>query len=225
MPNSQWCYAPVYNVQPAIETRRASPRALRLASFNQYAKISDACLDLWCSVLAELPGAELHALDVPEGKTREAFRLRFAQRGIDPDRVVIHGRKPILDYFAAIASVDVALDTFPYNGATTTLDTLWMGVPVVALRGDRGISRSSYSIMRSLGMSELIAADPEDYVRCNVDLVRDVRRRAELRLGLRSRLESSPLMDAAAFARDLETAFRQMWRDWCNQQASRRGPA
>ena len=213
--NSQWCYAPVYDV-PLIERPHPThPEAIAFGSFNQYAKISDGCLDLWCRILVEVPEATLLVLDVPAGKTRDVLRRRVAERHIDPDRIVIHGRKSIAEYFETIGHVDIAFDTFPYNGATTTLDTLWMGVPLVALRGERGISRSGYSIMRSLGASELIARDADEYVRLNVQLARDVTRRKELRSTLRRRLERSPLMDATAFVRDLEAGYRQMWRDWC----------
>ena len=143
------------------------------------------------------------------------LRARVAARHVDPERIVIRGRASILEYFTAIGNTDIALDTFPYNGATTTLDTLWMGVPVVALRGERGISRSSYSIMESLRMPELIAGSSEEYVRLNVALARNAGQRQELRSTLRRRLELSPLMDTAGFVRDLETAYRGMWRVWC----------
>jgi protein O-GlcNAc transferase len=220
MPHSQWCYAPIHDVPLVADPHPERPGALVFGSFNQYAKISDACLDLWCRILAEVPDATLAILDVPGGRTREMFLQRLIRRRIDPGRVVIHGRKSILDYFAAISSVDIALDTLPYNGATTTLDTLWMGVPIVALRGGRAISRSSYSIMRSLDLPELIAADPEEYVRLNVGLAHDPRMRRHLRGTLRDRLKLSPLMDSAGFVRDLEAAYRQMWRTWCQSRAA-----
>ena len=146
---------------------------------------------------------------------------KFIQRhspgpeGIDPQRVRFLEKAPRQQYLAMYHEIDLCLDTFPYNGATTTLDTLWMGVPTIALRGERGISRSGYSIMQSLGASELIARDADEYVRLNVQLARDVTRRKELRSTLRRRLERSPLMDATAFVRDLEAGYRQMWRDWC----------
>jgi len=215
MPHSQWCYSPIYG-EPVVQSPHTQrPESIVFGSFNQYAKISDACLDLWCRVLTSLPEATLVLLDVPSGRTQDALRSRLAHRNVHPGRVVIQGRKSTSEYFAAFANVDIALDTFPYNGATTTLDTLWMGVPVVAMLGDRGISRSSYSIMKSLGASDLIAADAEQYVDLNVQLARDFSRRRELRRALRGRLEASPLMDAIAFVRDLEGGYRKMWGAWC----------
>jgi predicted O-linked N-acetylglucosamine transferase (SPINDLY family) len=118
----------------------------------------------------------------------------------------------------AIGNVDIALDPFPYNGATTTLDTLWMGTPIVALEGDRGVARGSYSILRSLGMPELIASTADEFVEINVRLARDAKWRSGLRRSVRHRLLASPLMDAQRFTCDLEAGYRQMWRDWCAAQ-------
>jgi protein O-GlcNAc transferase len=218
MPHSQWCYSPVYDVAPVHKPHVHEPAAMVFGSFNQYAKISDSCLDLWCRILARLPQATLTMLDVPDGRTQNDLRDRLAKRQIDPGRVVTHGRESVFEYFAAIADVDIALDTFPYNGATTTLDTLWMGVPLVALPGDRGITRSSYSILQSAGVHELIASTPDDYVELNVRLARDESWRQALRGTLRGRLEQSPVMDTARFVRDLEAAYRQMWSRWCNSR-------
>jgi len=220
MPHSQWCYAPVYDVALVETPHIGKPEGLVFGSFNQYAKISDSCLDLWCRILTQVPGATLTVLDVPGGKTRDRFLQRLMERRIEPGRVDIRGRTSILGYFAAIADVDIALDTFPYNGATTTLDTLWMGVPLVALRGERGVARSSYSILQSMGSPELIASSPDDYVERNVRLARDGAWRHTLRGTLRNRLAASPLMDATAFVADLETTYTEMCRAWCVRNPS-----
>ena len=135
--------------------------------------------------------------------------------GIDPARVKLRGREPVRDYFAAIGNVDIALDTYPYNGATTSLDALWMGVPVVGLKGDRGIARGTYSILRSLGADELIARSADEYVAVNERLARNPSRRRHLRENLRSRLIASPLMDARGFTSALEDRYRAMWQAWC----------
>jgi predicted O-linked N-acetylglucosamine transferase (SPINDLY family) len=220
MPHSQWCYAPVYELTLNLRPHAERPNAIVFGSFNQYAKISDSCLDLWCSLLRAAPEASLVVLDVPPGKTQDAFRRRLLQRNINRDRVSVRGRLGISEYFAAIANVDIALDTFPYNGATTTLDTLWMGVPLVALHGDRSIARSGYSLLQSIDAPELIASGPREYVDLNLRLVRDTSWRNTLRATLRNRLAASPLMDSVRFAADLEAGYRHMWRAWC---ASQRG--
>jgi protein O-GlcNAc transferase len=132
--------------------------------------------------------------------------------GLDESRVTL---SPPLDtdrYFEALAGTDVALDTQPYNGATTTLDALWSGTPVVALAGDRSVSRSGVSILRAAGLAELIAGSSDEYVAINLRLARDERWRSQLRAILRDRLVASPLMDAATFTRDVEALYRQICR-------------
>ena len=211
--NSQWCYAPVYSV-PLIEQPHADAAdALIFGSFNQFGKISDQCLALWCLVLRELPAAILRVYDVPEGSTRVEFLAQIARNGVDPQRVHLHDRVDVMQYFRAIGEVDIALDTLPYNGATTTLDVLWMGVPVVALRGQRAIARGSFSILSTLGLPALIAQSEAEYVQINVGLAHDPAWRQNLRRGLRAQMEASPLMDAPSFVRDLENCYLTMWQD------------
>jgi protein O-GlcNAc transferase len=181
-------------------------------SFNQFPKISDACLDLWCAVLRRAPQARLRVLDVPRGKTAARFLAGLARRGVAAERVTLQPRLDLAGYLGALGEVDIALDTFPYNGATTTLDALWMGIPLVALKGDRGIARGSFSIVETLGLPELTASTPEEFVQRNLALAADAHRRLELRRTLRGRMERSPLMDTAGFTRDLENAYREMWR-------------
>jgi predicted O-linked N-acetylglucosamine transferase (SPINDLY family) len=111
--------------------------------------------------------------------------------------------------------MDIALDTFPYNGTTTTCDALWMGVPVIALAGQTHVSRVGVSLLSNIGLSETIAATTDEYISLAVALARDRDRLKTLRLGLRERMKTSPLMDADKFARDVEAAYRQMWRTWC----------
>src|SRR4029079_4879891 len=163
MPNSQWCYLPWVEVPPVEVPHPDRPDAIVFGSFNQFAKISDACLELWSRVLATVPSASLLILDVRDKEVRKMLLRRLDRYRIDPERVILRGRESVPSYFAAIGNVDIALDTIPYNGGTTTLDTLWMGVPVVAVCGDRGIARGSYSILKSLGTEELIARDADEY--------------------------------------------------------------
>ncbi len=171
-------------------------------------------MELWAEILRGEPAAELSILDVPE-EHRRALLGRFAACGVDPARIAVSGRQTFAAYFAAIGNLDVALDTIPYNGATTTLDTLWMGTPLVALKGDRAVARGAYSILSSLGLPELVAETPAAYVDINLRLARDHAWRSRLRSSLRERLVASPLMDADTFVADLESCYRAMWRSWC----------
>ena len=208
LPASQWCYAPYYDIA-------ANPRAPRagapvtFGSFNQFPKLGDACLDLWGEILRRVPDARLRVHGAPDG-VRDDFLARLERRGVARARVSLTGRLGIREYFAAIEAVDIALDAMPYNGATTTLDTLWMGVPVVALRGDRPIARGTYSIVSAAGLPSLATTTPGDYVERNVRLAKDIEGRQALLRTLRASLEGSALMDSARFARDLESLYRRM---------------
>jgi predicted O-linked N-acetylglucosamine transferase (SPINDLY family) len=162
-----------------------------------------------------VPNSRLTILDVRDAHSRTRILESLARRGIPSDRVELHGRVPIADYHHAISSVDIALDTWPHNGATTTFDALWMGTPLIALRGDRGTARSSASILHTLGMLELIADTKEHYVDLNVRLARDPGRRVALRAELPPRLMRSALMNMNGFVADLEAAYRGMWTRWC----------
>jgi predicted O-linked N-acetylglucosamine transferase (SPINDLY family) len=119
------------------------------------------------------------------------------------------------EYLRLWERIDIGLDPFPYNGGTTTCEALWMGTPVVSLAGTTAISRLGLSILNNLGLPELAATSTEDYVRIAAQLAGDPSRREELRATLRTRLQASPMMDARRFARNVETAYRAMWRRWC----------
>ena len=220
MPHSQWCYFAWEEIEVVTEPHPERPKAIVFGSFNQYAKITDQSLALWSRVLTQVPHAELVVFDVRHAKSGELLVERMQRAGIDPARVTLRGREPVRDYFRALGNVDIALDTFPYNGATTTFDALWMGVPVVALRGDRGIARGTFSILRTLGAEDLIAESADEYVSINTRLASDPGWRNELRRTLRGRLAASPLMDAPAFTRALENAYRRMWEAWCTRPES-----
>ena len=215
MPHSQWCYAPWYETQIVHEPHAASPDAIVFGSFNQLIKITPTTLSLWSRILDRVPEATLVVFDVGQAAARKTLLLSMRDHGIDTSRVTLRQRLSLTDYFAAIGEVDVALDTTPYNGATTTLDALWMGVPVVALRGERATARSSYSILKTLGADELIALNVEDYIDVNVGLAKDRAARRLMRQTIRARLAASPLMETRLFTRALEECYREMWRAWC----------
>jgi protein O-GlcNAc transferase len=208
LPHSQWCYQPYYDLPLPATIPRAGPPLY--GAFNQFAKLSDTCLALWCEVLRRTPGSRLRVLDVPDRVAENSLRQRVAAHGIDPGRVESLGRLGILEYFASIAAVDVALDTFPYNGATTTLDTLWMGTPLIALRGATSVARSGASILSTLGAPEWIANTPQDWVERTVAIAGAPRAAAGQREALRARLQASKLTDAVSFTRELEDAFERM---------------
>jgi predicted O-linked N-acetylglucosamine transferase (SPINDLY family) len=148
--------------------------------------------------------------------------LAFLEReGIEPRRVAFAAWRPRRQYLELYQELDVALDTFPYNGHTTSLDALWMGVPVVSLAGERTVSRAGWSQLSNLGLSELAVFTDDEFVKIAVRLARDLPRLAALRSTLRACLERSVLMDAPRFARSIEAAYRSMWQRWCAEQTKR----
>jgi predicted O-linked N-acetylglucosamine transferase (SPINDLY family) len=210
LPESQWCYLPAFEVPRAALPVRDHPDRVVFGSFNHVSKLSDHCVDLWCRVLRAVPGSVLRLHAAPPGRATDAIRRRFEDRGIEPGRIYLFPRSNIDAYFAAIGDVDVALDTFPYSGGTTTCDVLWMEVPLVALAGDRPAARSGVSLLTTLQLPELIAATDDEYVAINVKLAADAHWRRDLRTTLRARMQASPLMDAARFVRGFEDCLRGM---------------
>jgi predicted O-linked N-acetylglucosamine transferase (SPINDLY family) len=186
-------------------------------SFNSPPKLSPATLDAWAQVLARLPEARLLLKGKPfaDAATRALYHDRLAERGVGPERVELAPWLPEQAHLALYDRLDIALDPFPYNGTTTTCQALWMGVPVVALRGDRHASRVGASLLTQIGLPELIADSIGAYVEIAVALAGDPARLADLRHSLRRRMLASSLCDAAGFARKTEHTYRTMWRRWC----------
>jgi predicted O-linked N-acetylglucosamine transferase (SPINDLY family) len=151
-----------------------------------------------------------------EASARQRLTGQFAEHGIPGQRIEILGWVGRLrGHLEIYHRVDAALDTYPYHGTTTACEALWMGIPVVSLAGRTHVSRVGVSLLSNVGLPELIAETPEQYVHIAADLAKDVPRLAELRRTLRGRMQASPLMDAPRFARNVEAAYRQMWRSWC----------
>jgi predicted O-linked N-acetylglucosamine transferase (SPINDLY family) len=217
LPRTLWCYRPPAD-RPDVMARATGPdsAAIIFGSLNAFAKISADTLDVWGDVLRAVPGARLIMTSVPEGSMRLALRERFAARGVDPARLILHGRLPTEQYVEMLGQIDIALDPFPYNGTTTTCETLWMGVPVVTLIGESSVSRSGYALLKSVGLAELAAGDVTEYAAIAARLAGDTNCLAVLRADLRRRMMDSPLRDEVGLARDLETAYRTMWYTWCS---------
>jgi protein O-GlcNAc transferase len=210
LPDTLWCYAPHAAAPPAGPLPALANGYLTLASLANPAKVSQTILDVWVRIIQAIPGARLmlirSALEQPMVR-RQAF---FSSRGIDPRRIELVPRLSTADYLALYNRVDVALDTWPCAGGTTTCDALWMGVPVVTLAGERSFSRTGASVLSTVGLSEFVTEEREAYVQCATDLARDLSRLAALRATLRDRVLASPLVDARRFAAALEAAYVAM---------------
>jgi protein O-GlcNAc transferase len=167
-------------------------------------------------VLQAIPRSRLLIVSVAPGSTQAALLERMDRAGIARERVAIHGVVPFQKYNELMGVVDIALAPFPYNGATTAMDCLWNGLPVVAKGGgDTFTTRLGCSVLATMSLSELIAVDDDDYIRIAAGLASDVPRLSELRRTLRQRLERSPMRDFPGFTRELESAYRAMWQSWC----------
>jgi predicted O-linked N-acetylglucosamine transferase (SPINDLY family) len=207
-----------------LETSPPSQRTgtVTFGSLHKLEKINDQVVELWCAILKDLPTARLlMGRDTLQGKTIERLLTRFTDRGIDRSRVVLRQANSFsFQHMQLYDEIDVSLDTFPWSGHTTACESLWMGVPVVTLRGKRFAGRMVASVLTCLGLKELIAETPEEYRRLAVKLANDLPRLAHLRGRLRSMMVQSPLCDGPAFTKKLEDAYRWMWRRWCERKST-----
>ncbi|MFM9168024.1 MAG: tetratricopeptide repeat protein [Verrucomicrobiota bacterium] len=213
-------------VQPAADAPDPGPPPMlslgrpTFASFNNFCKISDRTLDLWARILKATPGSRLLLLAKAGAHHRRTKEL-MERNGVAAARVEFLDYLPPTEdvkqaaLLARYLRVDVALDTSPFNGMTTTMDALWMGVPVVSLVTGRSLGRGALSLLTNVGLAYFAVRDEEAYVAKAVSTAEDPERLAEIRSGLRPRMAASPLCDIPAFTRDLEAAYRGMWREWC----------
>ena len=210
-----WCYRPQSSPEvgplPALQNG-----FITFGSLNTLAKVNDGVIELWAKLLETVPQSRL-AVHVPGAQSNPSLISRFTSRGIPMDRFIPTPRYSLEEYLAAYNSIDIALDPFPYCGGTTSLDSLWMGVPLITVAGQMPLARAGVTILRNLGLTELIASDPAEYLQIAASLASDLNRLSELRGSLRSRLKNSPLMDEQGYVRDLENAYRAAWRDWCGR--------
>jgi len=214
------CYRP-----PAQAPHVAPPPAekhgyVTFGSFNNLAKINEEVVATWSALLHEVPHARLvlKSAFLADRKTGERYLRQFAQCGIQGERIKLLGRAPTTsDHLEMYRYVDVALDTFPYNGATTTCEALWMGVPVVTLTGDSHAGRVGKSLLTAVELGALAADSREEYVAIAARLVGEPGRLATVRGALRDRMETSILCDGVRFAGVVEHAYRTMWRRWCTE--------
>jgi len=211
LPLTQWCYRPYVEAPEVGPLPASTAETITFVCMNHAIKISRTALALWARILAAVPRSRLLLLATADPGQRASVLAFMAGAGVAAERIEQVGEAPIATYLARYLRADIALDSLPCAGGTTTCDALWMGVPVVTLVGDRPFSRSGASLLRNAGLTELIAHSPDEYVRAAVDLAADRPRLAALRAGLRDRLRASPLLDAAGFARAVEEAFDAMW--------------
>lgn len=219
------CYQPPEGAPDPAAARQASAtdRPLTFGSFNNLAKLSPGAVALWSGVLATVPGSRLllKGNALREESVRSGIRTRFQGAGVDGERVdFLPETAAFHDHLACYGHVDVALDSMPYNGTTTTCEALWMGVPVVTLRGRLHAGRVGASLLTAAGCSEWVAETPEQFAATAAGLVSDRAKLDVLRAKLRGRVRTSRLCDATTHTREIEAAYRRMWHAWCATRTS-----
>jgi len=203
--------APAVNALPALTSGE-----FVFASFNNLSKVNTAVINLWARVLHAVPSASLMIGNVKADSIKERLLNVFSQAGIGPERLILQPQLPGADYLAMHHQIDMALDPFPYNGTTTTMQTLWMGVPVITLAGNNAKSRCGVSLMSRVNLPEFICQTEDEYVQCAVNFAKNLPKLEAVRQSLRARM-TAPKCQPETITRQLEAAYREMWRTWCNQ--------
>jgi predicted O-linked N-acetylglucosamine transferase (SPINDLY family) len=207
----RFCYSPPPYAPPVSDVPGKAKGVVTFGSFNRLSKLTPAVVGVWAEVLGQVPGSRLllksRALSDP--RTRDRIAAMFGSAGIEADRLDLRGDSAHAQMLAEYGDVDIALDPFPFNGGLTTCEALWMGVPVLALRGGSMISRQSASLLSAGGLDDWIAEDEGDLVLRATQFAGNPDRLAALRRTMRSRLRGSALMDAAAFTRKFAALLEQ----------------
>jgi predicted O-linked N-acetylglucosamine transferase (SPINDLY family) len=214
LPETFWCFDPMGYELPISPLPVNRKGHVTFGCLSNYCKINDGVLSLWSRVLGALTDARLMLLTHP-GQHRQRVLSVLERHGIRPDRVQFAAPRPRGAFLELFHEIDLCLDTFPYNGHSTSLDAMWMGVPTVTLAGTLAVGRAGVSQLNNVGLSDLIAASADEFVQIATALASDVNRLGKIRATLRQRMKSSPLMNAAAFAQNIEAAYREMWRRYC----------
>ncbi len=221
LPTCFFCYQPYADSPPVNNLPMLQTGRITFSSFNNLAKLSPEILRLWAKILNAVPDSTLliKTRHVSEPAVQQHLEDRFAKFGILPSQLLLEDRTPPPAYLQTYHQVDIALDTYPFNGGLTTCEALWMGIPVVTLVGNRHVSRMGLSILTTLGLTELIAETPEEYLRICLKLVNEVEYLQTLRRELRNRMQSSPLMDAVSFTNNLEKVYLKVIKNKAGLEA------
>jgi predicted O-linked N-acetylglucosamine transferase (SPINDLY family) len=223
LPDSFWCYDPL-TTQPKVNTLPALQRGyVTLGCLNNPCKLTDSTLRLWSRVMQAVPTSRLRIL-APSGRHGQRVVQRLGLQGIAAERVELVPYRARAAYLRSYHDIDLGLDTFPYNGHTTSLDSLWMGVPTVTRVGETSVGRGGLSQLFQLGLTELAAETDAAFVDIVVGLCGNLSKLAQLRSSLRERLEQSPLMDGQRFAHHMEALYRHLWQRYTAPTALESAP-
>jgi protein O-GlcNAc transferase len=213
LPNTVFCFSPEAHYPTPNYTQAHAQRPLTFGSFNNVPKLTLRTIKLWAEILKQVPQSRLllKAPSFGDARAVQAFTERFAAQGIGAERLLFRGPVGLSLMMDEYADVDIALDPVPYNGGTTTLQALWMGVPVVVQTGHSFVARMGASFMCAAGLSDWVANDDEGYVQVAVKMAKNRQALLTLKQGLRSRLQSQPAWDIDQYTQDFDAALRKMW--------------
>lgn len=219
LPRIAAVYRPALDI-PVAPSPSRERGYITFGSFNNPAKIGRHVVKVWSQVLRSVPRSRilLKYRTMETEVMRERFQGWFSKEGIVRERVELAGPSQPREYLESYGQIDIALDPFPYQGGSTTLDTLLMGVPMVAMAGRLTVQRGTSSALKSLGLADMVVDSPEQYVKAAVFVAGLVGKIPDIRRNVSKAFRSSPVMDEAGFTRDLEAAYRDMWRTWCRKQ-------
>ena len=215
-------YSPIENAPTVGPLPADQAGFITFGSFNNPAKINEEVIGLWAEVLQSVPGSKIllkYKTLYGQASLQGSVVERFSASGIGQDRIAFSASSDTFaKHLGRYDEVDIALDPFPFNGATTTFQALWMGVPVISLAGETFISRAAGSLLHQVGLGDLTVNTPKAYVDCARDLAGNLEQLRTLRANLRERMTASPLCNAPAYALSVEAAYRDMWGRWCAEQ-------
>ena len=209
LPHTQLCYQPRDKCPDIAPPPSEQNGYVTFGCLNNFVKISPLAIELWGGVMQKVSNSRLLIHAAP-GSQRRRVLERLQKFGVAADRIAFFDTSDWQTYMRAYSAVDIALDPIPYSGGVTTCDALWMGVPVITLAGQTAVGRAGASILSNIGLPEFVATTAPQYIQIATDLAGNRARLATLRREIRARMQSSPLMDAAGFARDIESAYKFM---------------
>ena len=213
LPHSFWLYNPVDH-EPVSELPAARNGYVTFGCLNNACKMNESTWRLWLRVLSRIPNSRLNVLGSEPSQRRRVENF-CADAGVSFQRLELIPRLPRSQYMREYQRIDIGLDTHPYNGHVSSLDSFWMGVPVVTRIGERAAGRGGWSLLTNLGLGELAGRSEEEFVQIATNLAGDLPRLTEMRRTLRERMLESPLTDATRFTANMESLYRQAWRQWC----------
>jgi predicted O-linked N-acetylglucosamine transferase (SPINDLY family) len=222
LPASRFCFAPLAAAPPPAALPMRNKGYVSFGSFNRIDKMNERVIAAWAAILRRIPDSRLVlknvALTVPD--VAEHCRAGFAAHGVGAERLDLRAPSAHREMLAEYGDIDIALDTFPYNGGATSLDALWMGVPIVALAGERMIARQTAAMLACVDLQDFVARSADEYVELAVSKALEPEPLSAIRSGLRACMRASPLCDASRFARELEDNLRLIWRRWCAERST-----